>query len=405
MYYFSELYRRKVETEGGYYVGRLVDIVFLQEDTPKITRILVQNGQKNILSIPLSAVRKINHEITINKSFNFSPALPNEITIAKHLLDKQIIDLIGNKIVRVNDVLIQNNPFFYVSGIDISLRGIARRLGVCFIPDFLNNFFKLNLALKLLSWGDIQNLELATGFVKLRKREEKLSRLRTEDLADYLEKTNIKNAGKFLKSFDDKKAAEIIADLNLNYQSALFMDFKPETASKFLSLIDPDEAVDVLYALPFKRREQIISLLSEEKRQELEYLMSFTTTPVGNLMTSQYLAVSSNQTAKDVIGKIKRDTVDYSFLAAIYVLNDEKQLVGVFSPHELLLQNPETPVFKFMIQNPIVAHLSTPVEIIVKKLLKYRISSIPIVGKNKKMLGIVTIDDISDFVLNHVGWL
>ena len=130
MYYFSELYRRKVETEGGYYVGRLVDIVFLQEDTPKITRILVQNGQKNILSIPLSAVRKINHEITINKSFNFSPALPNEITIAKHLLDKQIIDLIGNKIVRVNDVLIQNNPFFYVSGIDISLRGIARRLGV-----------------------------------------------------------------------------------------------------------------------------------------------------------------------------------------------------------------------------------------------------------------------------------
>lgn len=404
MYYFSELYGKRVVTEEGYNVGKLTDVVFLQEDSPKVTRLAVKNGQANSLYIPLSALKKINNHVTISRTFETTPLAPNETSVAQTLLDRQIIDLVGNKIVRVNDVLIQDKPFFYVSGIDIGVRGILRRLGI--LPLFLVflRTFDLKFPSVFLSWGDIENLELTGGVVKLKKKEEKLAKLRSEDLADYLEKNTIRNARKFLKSIEEKRAAEIIGDLNLNFQAALFQDFYPETAAKFLSIIDPDEAVDIIYALPVKRREQVMSLLPLQTKEELEYLMSFTTTPVGKLMTSQFLTVSSNQTVRDVIFKIKKSTVDFSFLPSIFVLNDENQLVGVFSLHELLLQSPDTPVFRFMVQNPTVVHLTTPIEIVVNKLLKYRLNCLPVVAKNKKILGIITTDDVSDFIMSQLGW-
>lgn len=119
-------------------------------------------------------------------------------------------------------------------------------------------------------------------------------------------------------------------------------------------------------------------------------------------MTTEYLVVNTQMTVREVIEKIKKETTDFSFLNYVYVVNNNFELVGVFNLHELLLENLDTPVYKFMVQNLIVVHLSTPEEIVFKKMLKYKIYALPVIDEKRRILGIITLDDISEDLLKKL---
>ena len=252
---------------------------------------------------------------------------------------------------------------------------------------------------KFLAWADIQPLELTRGQVIINKKEEKLSKLRPEDLADYLEETNIENAKKILSMLDDKKAIEVVGDLNLNYQAALFKRLKNEEIINFIKYLDPDDALDILLTLDEKKRQEIISSLIPDKKKKILHLLKLSSSPVGEIATTEFIKVKPEATVKDVLSLIKKEAADFPFLTTIYVVDDNERLVGVFNLHELLLQDQSTPVYKFMVQNLIVAHLTTTKEIVLKRMLKYNIQTIPLVDDQKHLLGIVTIDDLSDLIL------
>lgn len=402
MIYFSEIKGRKVITEDQIEAGVLEDIIFLATEKPLLTKLVIRGLSKNKLIVPVHYLIKINNVLMIKKDYTTVSLDENELYLMKNLLDKQIIDLKGNKIIRVNDIAIQDKGELCVIGVDVGILGILRWLKMEKLINRFFEYFKIRLTSNFLSWADIQPLELARGSVRLKIREEKLKKVRPEDLADYLEQTNIANVRKILKILDEKQAAEVLGNLNLNYQLALFRQYQPLKAAHLLSLIDPDEAVDVLLALPRKKREAIIENLPEGEKKELNHLLRFSTTPLGNLMTSEYLTIPSDALVKETIDKIKKETMDFSFLYAVYVLNKKDQLVGVFSPHELLLQELDTPVYKFMIQNVIVVHLTTPVEIAVKKILKYQLNALPVINENKNLLGIVTFDDLTGLILEKM---
>ncbi|MBI4008862.1 magnesium transporter, partial [Candidatus Roizmanbacteria bacterium] len=326
----------------------------------------------------------------------------NELFLLKNIQDKQIIDLKGNKVVRVNDVVLQDKNGLYVSGVDISLLGIFRWLKLEKYFHKLANFVNYRPISQFLSWADIQPLELARGQVRLKKEEQKLEKLRPEDLADYLEKTNVVNTRKILKILDKKFAADVIRSLNINYQTSLFKYFTPEIAAKFISLIDPDEAVDIILTQSPKKREQIIRLLGESKKTEINHLLKLSNTPIGELITTEYLTVSPEETVKSVITKVRRDSADFFTLLNIYVVNKDNQLIGVFNIHELLLQDDNTQVYKFMIQNVIVVHLTTPVEIVIRKMFKYHLLHLPVIDISKKIQGIITMVDVDKFVVEKL---
>ncbi len=390
MIYFSELKGKKVLTEDNVEIGKLEDIIFKASEVPSVTKFIIREISGGKLIIPVEFLKKINSVIIFQKSFASSGLAENELCLVKNLLDKQIIDLKGNKVVRVNDVLLQGKEQLYIAGVDISLLGIFRWLN---LEKAFNNFlafFHVNITSNFLSWGDIQPLELARGEVKLRKREDKLEKIQPADLADYLEKTNVGYARKFLRILDEKKAAEVIEKLNMNYQSSLFRHFKPEKAAKFLNIILSDDAVDILLALSLKKREEILNFVPSQKRNELERLLKLSTTPVGNLLITEFLPILPDVLVKDVIDKIKKETTDFSYLTPIYVTNKEKELIGVFNLHELLLQDFNTPVYKFMIQNLITIHLTTPVEIALNRMVRYGLQALPVIDENKHIIGVVT---------------
>ena len=258
MIYFSELKGKNVDTEDSINVGRLEDLIFLASETPKITKLVIGNSSNNKIIVSIEYLEKFNSDIVIKKDYKITELEENELYILKNIQDKQIIDLKGNKIVRVNDIVLQQKDGLYLVGVDIGILGILRWLKIEEIFTKFVSLFRFKLTSQFLSWADIQPLELSRGKVRLKKEEKGLKKLKPEDLAGYLESTNIVNTRKILKLLDDKYASLVIGNLNINYQGALFRHFHSEKAAKFLNYIDLYEAVDILLYLSVKKRNEIL---------------------------------------------------------------------------------------------------------------------------------------------------
>lgn len=405
MLYFSELKGKKVITQNNKTIGKLKDIIFLASEAPLVTKLVIQTTNNKDMIIPIEFLQKIDKLITVSHEYKTTENnQENELYLVKNLLDKQIIDVKGGKVVRVNDVAIQykDDKKYYISGVDIGLRGILRWIGLEKFALPLYRVFGIYSHPHFLSWGDIEPLELTSGKVKLKKAIEELERMRPEDLASYLEKTNILNVDKIIETFEDKFAADVIADLNVNYQTTLFKRFSSEKNAKIIEHLDPDEAVDILLSLTKEKRNEILNIVSEKTRKELGDLIKYSKTPIGELINSKFITISAEETVGSAIVKFKNNLTDSHFSAYLYVTNKENELVGVLSLSELITKPHSTPIHTIMEQNVVVIHLTTPKEIAIKKLFRYKLYALPVIEGDKKMIGIVTYDDLVEDIIEKL---
>lgn len=404
MLYFSELDKKKVVTTDGIFIGYLDDIIFLLDNKPKVTKIVVDfHGQKTIINA--DAVHKFNSIVRIAKFYTQAELAENELFVKRNILDKQVIDISGNKIVRANDVIIHEQINLsshlyecYISGVDIGLIGILRRLHVENAMTKIIHFLGVNLVSNFLSWADIQPLDLARGSIRVKKEETKLQNMRPEDLADHLEQTNELNIKKFLRLLDKDFAAEVISNLNINYQRDLFKNWKSEKAAEIIEKLDTDVGADILFTLSKKKRDEILKCMSEKKQELLQSLLSITRTHIGKRISTEYIVAEPTETPRDVFKKLRKSAYEYESLDYVYILNQKKQLIGACNLLELLQQDENTPLYKFMSQNLIEGYLKTPLEMVVYKIIKYRLHALPIVDSNKQLLGIIPFDNISDII-------
>jgi len=400
MLYFAELRGKAVVTDAGVRMGKLADLIFLAADQPIVTKLVLTNGTTTV--VPIEYLVSIYNVVKIQTAFQTTHLAPNELFVGKNLLDQQIIDIKGNKVVRVNDVVIQDKPYFVIAGVDVGVLGIARWFK---IEQLLNKILAplgTSITSHFLPWKDIQPIELSQGKVVLKREETKLTRIHPEDLADHLERISIKNLTTILDLLPSEYETEVIQNLNVTHQRALFRTIKPERAANILSRIDPDEAVDILLSLSSRRRDTITPLLSPEAKKPIDYLMSLSHTDIGNLATNEYVTVDPEETVKKTKVHLKQQAREFSHLSYVYVVNKKNELVGVCNLHELLLQEDDTPMYKFMIPNVITITLKTSKELAMKKMLKYKLYALPIINEKREILGVVTIDDLMETIMENI---
>ncbi len=398
MLYFSQLKGKKLITETRKPVGTLRDVLFIGTDTPLVTKLLFINPDGQLTALPVEYVKQLNNVITVADKFPAEVRKENELSVMKNLMDRQIIDVKGSKVVRVNDVAIQDKlgKSWYIAGVDIGFRGILRwmKLEETAMPVY--RVLGMQSHPHFLSWTDFEPLELEKGTVQLKKDIDSLERMRPEDLADYLEQTNIRNVNKVVTSLDEEYAADVIEDLNANFQSALFRRFSPEKAAKLIELIDPDDAVDILLTLPKEKRKEILEALPERKQKKLISLLKLSNTAIGQLITTDFIYIEPSATVQQTIEVVKEKAKGIEFAMYIYVLSEDNQLTGVFKLAELFRQDPHMVISNFMEQDMIVVHLTTPLDIAIKRMLKYKMYALPVVDANKQMLGIITFNDVAE---------
>ena len=213
MFYFSEILNRKVITENKKSAGKLKDVIFLAEDTPLVTKLLIKKGSRKPFAVEIKHLKEIGKNIVLSKEFERQEVIEVEFSVAHNLLNRQIIDLTGGKVVRVNDVAIQDkegSSEYYIAGVDVGFRAILRWF---YLEKPVMPLFKLLRIYEqahFLSWGDISSIEVSSGNVLLKKNTSNLEKMRPEDLADYLEKTNIRNVSKVIANLKEEYAADVI---------------------------------------------------------------------------------------------------------------------------------------------------------------------------------------------------
>jgi CBS domain-containing protein/sporulation protein YlmC with PRC-barrel domain len=402
MLYFSELAGKRVVTDNGTALGKLTDLIFLAENQPVITKLVVSGHTETPYLIPVSYITRLNSIITVADSFTIEPLAQNELYVNKNVLDQQIIDIKGNKIVRVNDVVIQDKPVLIVAGVDIGIVGILRWFGADETFGRLLRILGKTVTSQFLSWAEIQPLQLSRGRVVLKIEEKKLAKLRPEDLADHLETLSVRNATRVLDIMDENLAAQVVENLNISYQQYLFKQFTPQRSAKLIEPMDADEAVDILLSLTDKRRLNIMSHLSPAKQIEINELMALSTTPIGGMITNKFFTARPEETAGKIRGRVRSETDDYNGIFYVYAVNAGRQLVGVVNLHELLMAAADTPLYRFMNPSLIVLHLTTPVKIAARRMLKYQIEGLPVIDDNKHILGVVSINELSEWILEKI---
>jgi magnesium transporter len=142
--------------------------------------------------------------------------------------------------------------------------------------------------------------------------------------------------------------------------------------------------------------------LPEDVREDFAKLISVSQTTVGQYMTSEFLYVYKDENVTEITRKVQKYTNDFDFLFYVYVVNKQQQLIGVFSLHELLMQKVNTPAYKFMQRNTVLAYLNTPIQTVIKRMITYKLYGLPVVGKDKKLIGTVLLDDIDDVLLEEL---
>lgn len=403
MLYFAELSGKPVVSSDGTCIGRVHDFSFLAADQPLITKICVKS-QVGLLTIPITSVKTISdRQILLSPNHESVEPTEQELSVRTHLLDQQIIDIKGNKVVRVNDVVIQQKPYYVIAGVDVGILGIARWLDVEKYLNKLLSLFGKTVTSDFLSWDDVQPIELSRGTVKLKREETKLTRLAPEDLADHLERLSVKNLTKILDLLPSEFEADVIQNLNVGRQRDLLRNLKPQKAADILSRIDPDEAADILLSLSEKRRATIMPFFSDDAKAPIEYLVSLSKTDIGDLATNEYATADPEELAGKVKARLKSLAGKLSQLSYVYVVNKKRELVGVFNLQELLEQDADMPVYKFMVPNLVVISLTTPKELALKKMIKYKLYALPIITEKREILGLVTIDDLLETMEQKLG--
>lgn len=394
MQYFSEISGKKVFTQDKNYVGKVTDLLFLPSATPLVTKFVVKTNKGKTVIISDQEVRKNGVGFIVDNNFKQEKKTEDEVSLLNKLQNHQIVDVSGAKVIRVNDVVISDVPDYTISGIDIGVLGVFRWIGAA---KFLSNLLrKLNIHFSsdYIPWSQIVAGDIANGRIVLKSEKERLKKIHPADLVEYLEHATIRNVLKSLRVMDESLSARVVADLNVDYQREIFQRFNPSQAGKILSLIPSDDAVDVLLSLDIQKREKILEHIKRGKKGPILYLLAHAKTPIGHLMNTEYITVPSDVTAKTALAKAKKDSQDYTELLYVYAVNKKNQIVGVCNLHELIIQKLDDSIYKFMNQNLVLGRLTTPKEILFRRMVKYKLYAIPIVDDNRELLGIISLQDI-----------
>ena len=402
--FVSEIFKKPVLDQTGEEIGRLKDIIVgLGEPFPAVTALVVSSGKDTFL-IPWDLINLFNRRvISANARIDsIRPAcvLPNDILIYRDLLDKQIVDINGAKLVRVNDLELGDvKGQLCLVAADIGLRGLLRRLGVEKRGERFFSFFNYKLQHKLISWTYVQTVEPKLTRLTLTVSRQKVSSLHPADLAEIISEVSQKERTAIFGSLDVDTAAEALHELEPGVQADIIDDMSNERASDILERMPPDEAADVLGDLPEAKAQELINLMEKEEADDVQELMEHEDNTAGGLMTTEYLAFPPDMTVEEAIKELRLEAPNVETIYYLYIVDQNEHIDGVLSLKNLILAMPNMLLGDIMKSPAKTISQDAKQKDVAEFISKYNLLAAPVVDDDMVMRGIVTVDDVVDLLL------
>jgi magnesium transporter len=405
MAFVSELIDRPVVDVECESFGILKDIIATTRADlihPEITALVVHRGPADVAVSIADVAVFLAPSIPLSKrASEIQPYVPAEqdVFLDRDVLDKQIIDMDGVRVVRVNDLEIARvNNHYFIANVDISQQGLFRRL----LPGWLRPLFRRVLSQKtlggMISWDHIELLH-GTDSVRLKVPSEKISDLHPADLAEIISDLTRPEGKKLLETLDVQTVADTLEEVEPDFQASLLQTMSNEKVADVLEEMAPDEAADLLAELPEGRSQELLNLMQHEEAEDVRKLLTFPVDSAGGLMNTEFFTIPPNLTASAAIAALRKTASEAETVFYVYVTEPDGKLIGVCSLRELIMADPRTPVSKFMHKRVVTVRVEDSQEDAAQAVSKYNLIALPVVDEQDRIQGIVTADDALDKII------
>jgi CBS domain-containing protein len=319
----------------------------------------------------------------------------NGLLLVENILDKQIVDLNGRKLVRVNDVRLATLPAgTFAIAVDIGIEGLLRRIGIASPIKRMLAIFRVNIPAKFILWDDVQAIDHANFNIKLSKSYAKLHTLHPSDIADILEDMGKKSSMSVFASLDEEKAADVLEELETNTQIHILENLPVNKAADVLEKMPADEVADILDELEDEKAEMLLKEMDTESSQEVRELLEYDDDRVGSIMTTDYLSFSATMTVAEVLVELRVKKPESAELYNMFVTESNDELIGSFNLRDLVVSEPNVSVSNIMKSEPLCLLDDQKVGAIAELVSKYNLLAVPVVDQKNQLQGMVVIDDV-----------
>lgn len=392
--YLSAVLNQQLRDVSGQKLGRLSDLVIApSEEFPEVTHLLLRR-KGAIYSVPWNRVVLFNPAV-VSASVSAAHLAPfvateSEILVKRDILDKQIVDVNGAKVVRVNDVKLgRHKGSLCLLAVDVGFRGLLRRMGY----ERLWKLLKKEIPEREIGWHYVGHLEPKADRLTLTMAREQISEMHPADLAHIISRVPRQNIQTVLNALDDETAGEAIHELEPELRSRIISELDSERASDILEEMEPDEAADVLGDLPAEKAEELLGLMDAEDAEEIQELLVHEEESAGGMMNNSFVSIGPELTVAQALAQVRLQAPEVDSVYYAYVLDPDERPLGVVSLKELLVNDWSLPVSELMTENlKSVAVEAGPVDVL-EIIAKYNLVAVPVLDRERKMVGIVTVDD------------
>lgn len=426
--YFTELLNLPVYDLKHRRIGRVRDAALVPlVHQSRVDRFLVGAGS-SWFSVRYDQVSSISLEGIQLSDEKLFPYHSDEymLRMGRDLLDQQIIDVNGRKVVRVNDVTLEvhrglqerrapddstgSGPLsgrspesaeagsfdqIYVMEVDIGLRSIVRRLLQGTMPRRLIRALQRPIAPNSIPW-DFCNIVEADPQRRLRLNisHDKLELLHPADLAEIVQDLGPAEREAIFETIDSEVAADALSEMDSKTQASILESLEPEVAADIVEEMSPDEAADALGELEDETSQEILEEMEHDEKAEVSELLEFEEDTAGGLMNTEYASLPDTSSVNDAMSMLRENEELLENLNLILLVDAEGRLTAAVPLARLFLAAGDTPL-KTLAQNPLIqAHVDMTQERVTELFDKYNIFTLPIVDENRVLSGVITADDV-----------
>lgn len=400
MLYLSQILGRSIFDVEGEKVATIKDIVvrYGEDDYPPIIGIMARYRRRDFFIRRMQIAKldetgaKLNVDVLDLRPF---VRRKGEVLLAKDVLDKQLIDIDGKRVVRVNDVqVIEAGNQWRVTGADVSLQGFLRRL--------MPKGFYGNRLVEVIDWSDVGYLATeSAAAVQLKSSKDKLSRLHPVEIAQLAESLSPIHRTEIVESLDNEIAADILEEMSTENQARILEEMDEERAADILEEMSPDDAVDVLGEMDEEKAKELFDLMEDEEKADVAELLVFESDTAGGLMTTEFVTFPKYFTVAQAIAALREMAETPNMIYTLYIVEEENswRISGVISLRSLILADPTLPLSEVMREQFQYAHPDDSAEEAAQKISEYNLLALPVVDDLGEIAGIITVDDAMEILL------
>jgi magnesium transporter len=401
----TELLGSQAYDAQGHLVGRVKEF-YLEpsEQAGRVSRVLLTRGKYQPLIARYDQIASAEPgtlKLTVGET-QLEPYVKNEawLGVSKDLLDQQIIDTHGRKVVRVNDIEMfeqktNGNVELHIAKVDVGLTGAVGRLLQGVATHSMIRRIQGKLPTKLIPWEFVNLIEPdPLRRVKLRLTSQKLAKMHPADLADIMEELSPSERSSIIESLDEEAAADVIGELDTRLRTQVVETLNPERAAEILEEMPPDEAADLLAELPADTSRNVLSEMPKHEAAEMRQLLSFDEHTAGGMMNTEIVEVGAEATKAEVIDYIRFHETALDQLDSIVLINRDAGFAGTVPAAKLVLAAQDQRMSALASEPFISVEPQVDEREIFELFDKYNLRSLTVVNEERHPIGAITVDDI-----------